>query len=438
MHLETLKSFILWVLVGISLVLSFALWSFTPDTKQLPQNAVEEGVNLGGSEQTIKDLIEPSSIIFENNNTYYGFTDPNDRKSLYQDIITSWSLYEFRTSSASGAPSEENQVEIIFPDTIPMELASRLFTFNDDVNMPEWGFERLFITFNQDSNTMDVIFLSEDGEQQAMATVNSSEKYAQLWEYLTTFEGLRQFIRVEGAERPIYIPNNLENTSTKSITIDEISEDLMVDTVFTDPHTVQENQVDENEIYFTDSASGIMRVYTNRRTAEFQNPLQSSYEQMEPAALIKQSRMNINDHRGWTNEYNLMSVNTNASTNKVRYQMYYEGYPIFGSNYSSVIEQRYRQAGLHQYNRPLFRLVNYLGEDESVELMSGSRVIDKLSNSNTYNMDNVYDIKVGYDLTYQSNVDAVTLEPAWFMDYNGSWQKIRFNNLNPQQQEGGN
>jgi len=437
MQLETVKSFILWVLIGLSLVLSFALWSYTPELDQPSQNVVEDSTNLGGSEQTTKNLVEPSSIIFESDNNYFGFSDADDRKSLYEDI-QKWTLYDFRTSSTDGVPSEENQVEIIFPDAIPMELADDLFTFNDDVSMPGWGFKRLFFTFNQDSNTMNMIFLSEDGEQQAIAVINNSENYAQLWEYLTTFEGLREYVRAEGAEGPVYIPSNQQNISSKSIAVKEISSNPMVDTLFNNPDIVSENRINENEIYFTDSARGIMRVYPNRRTVEFQNPLQSSsYEQMEPAALVDQSRKNINDHRGWTDEYNLMSITTNASNNKVRYQMYYKGYPVFGSNYSSVIEQQYRKTELHQYNRPLFSLANYLGGDESTKLISGTSVIEKLSNSSTYNMNNVYDIKVGYDLTYQSDADAVTLEPAWFMDYNGSWQKISFNNQSPQQ-EGGN
>ncbi|GGJ89766.1 hypothetical protein GCM10007063_10530 [Lentibacillus kapialis] len=436
MQLETVKSFILWVLVGISFVLSFALWSYRPNFEELPQNVVEESTSLGGSEKSIKELIEPDSIIFENDNTYYGFSNPADRNSLYQDMHK-WSLYEFRTSSANGTPSGKYRVEVIFPEVVPMELADDLFTFNGDINMPGWGFKRLFFTFNQDTKTMNVTFLSDDGNKQAMATVNNSEKYAQLWEYLTTFEGLSKYIRTEGAEGSIYVPGNQQSISSKSIAVEKIDPKLMVDTLFTDPDIVRRNRVNENEIYFTDSARGIMRVYTNRRTVEFQNPLQSSYEQMEPAELIDKSRLNINDHQGWTDEYNLMAVNTNASNNKVRYQMYYEGYPIFGSNYSSVIEQQYRETELHQYNRPLFRLVNYLGGDEATKLISGARVIDKLSSSSSYHMDQVYDIKVGYCLTYKSDADAVMLEPAWFMDYNGSWQKIDFSNLSPQQ-EGGN
>jgi len=434
MQLETVKTFILWVLVGVSLLLTFALWSYSPEMERLTQNAVEDSTDLGGDDETLKSLVKPTSIIFQNDDHYFGFNDPGDRASLYQNM-QDWSLYDFRTTSNNGVPSEDKQVEVIFPDAIPMELAGSLFTFNDDVQMPQWGFERLYITFNEDSNTLNVIFLSEDGEQQAIAVVNNSEKYAQLWEYLTTFEGLSEYLRVEVADKPIYIPNNQVDVSSKSIAVKTINSELMKETLFTNPDIVSRNRVSENEIYFTDNARGIMRVYPNRRTVEFQNPLQTTPERMEPAELVEQSRVNINDHLGWTDEYHLMDIHINGSANTVRYQMYYEGYPVFGSNYSSVIEQKYRESELQEYNRPLYSLANYLGGDEST-LMSGIRVIELLENSSTYNMDHVQDIKIGYDLTYQSDADAVTLEPAWFMNYNGSWQRIDLTNMTSQQEGG--
>ncbi|SFB30151.1 Two-component signal transduction system YycFG, regulatory protein YycH [Lentibacillus halodurans] len=435
MQFETVKSFLLCVLVGISLLLTFALWSYKPDIERFTEDVVEDSTDLGGTEETMDSLVAPASIIFSNGDNYFGFTDPNDRKSLYEDI-QSWSLYDFRTTSSNGPPSETNQVEIVFPDSIPMALAGNLFKVNGDVNFPEWGFERIFITFNQDTNSMNMIFLSENGDQQATAVVNNSEKHERLWEYLTTYEGLSEFSRVETAGRTFYVPSNRVEVSTKSIAVQSINSRHMVDALFTNSDLVSRNRVSENEIYFTDSARGIMRVYPNRRTMEFQNPLETSYEQMDPVELLKQSSANINDHRGWTDDYHLMDLNINGSANTVSYQMYYEGYPIFGNNYSSIIEQQYRAEVLYQYNRPLFDLGNYLGEDDSSELMSGSEVIDHLENSSDYDMEKVYDIKVGYDLTYQSDADAITLDPSWFMDYNGSWQKIDFQDDSQQHREG--
>ncbi len=425
MKLETVKSIILSLLVGASLLLSFALWNYKPEVESFPEEQYEERVELGGVEQTVKGLIQPESIIFRNGQNYYSFTDPKNSKLLYQNM-QSWVLYDFRTGTGNGRPSEGNQLEIVFPDAIPMNMLGSLFTFNTDQTFPDWGFERIFITFNRDSSSINIIFLSRNGEEQATAVVNNTKKYERLWNRLTTFEGLREYLRVNTSENTIYIPKYKVEMTSRSVAVQEISSNLMVDTLFRNPDIVSRNRINENEVYFTDSARGIMRVYENRRTMEFQNPLQSPLERVDPATLLEMSKNNINNHMGWTDEYHLMEVI--ASSNTIRYQLFYNGYPVYGSNHTSVMEQQFRIKDLSQpnrYNRPLFSLVNLLGSDP-VELPSGKDVSNYLKNSKTYESAYVEDIRVGYNLIYQSSADVITLNPAWFIKYNGSWQEIDF------------
>ncbi|RYG73360.1 hypothetical protein EU245_06625 [Lentibacillus lipolyticus] len=428
MQLETVKSILLWILVGFSLLLSFGLWNYKPEVENLPEDQYEDRVDLGGHEETIQSLIEPKSIIFQNGQNYYSFSSPNDSKFLYQDMRT-WVLYDFWTGEANGRPSENSQIEITFPDVIPVTMLTSLFTFNEDPYLSDWSFKRLFITFNSDATSLNLTFLSQNGNKQATAVVNNSKKYDQLWQRLTTLDGLREYVRFDGAQAPIYIPKYQMEMASKSVAVQEISSNQMVNALFRNPDIVSPNQLNENEVYFTDSARGIMRVYQNRRTMEFQNPLQSPFERMEPEALLELSKSNINDHMGWTDEYNLMDIVESANT--IRYQLFYDGYPVYGSNYASVIEQQYRIQELNQpnlYNRPLFSLENLLGK-ESTKLPSGNDVIYFLKNDKTYKPEHVEDIRVGYDLTYQSDADAITLEPAWFIKYSGSWQEMRFNDM---------
>lgn len=418
MYLETVKSFILWILVGISLLLTFALWSYQPDLETLDQE-FESRVDIGGTKETKTSLIEPESFIFKSNNNYYSFTDPKEGQTLYQDM-NSWVLYEVRSGGSNGKPSNE-QVEIIFPDELPVKVAKSLFTFNKDVNLPKWSFERMFITFNHDKHSFNIILLSVDGQKQVKAVVNNSDKFARLWGYLTNFEGLTEYVRIDGAASPFFIPKFQVEVPSKSVAVNTISSYQMVDELFRNPDIVTRNQVTENQIYYTDSQRGIMYVYENRRTMEFQNPLQSPFESMSPLQLIDKSVVNINEHRGWTGEYNLMELNT--SSNTIKFQLYNDGYPVYGNNNSSVIEQQYRALVLNQYNRPLFNLSNFLG-GRIKTLPSGSDVKYILENSKNYDLENVTNIKVGYELSYRRSENAIDLEPAWFMEYNGSWRKI--------------
>ncbi|GAB4071970.1 hypothetical protein GCM10028778_00620 [Barrientosiimonas marina] len=434
MHLETVKSFALTVLIGTSLLLSFTLWTYKPDNETSTEDVVQESTDLGGDEESIKELAKPESVIFRNNNHYYGFSNPSDRASLYKDM-QSWVLYNFRTVESNGPPSAKKQVEFDFPGAIPMSMAGDMFTFNEKRNFPNWQFDRLIITFNRDKSSLNITFMSKNGRRQASAVVNNSKKHDRLWDRLETYDGLEKFKRVDKANEPFYIPAKSTKLAVEYRAVRTIDSINMVDIMFVEPDNVNRNRISKNEIYFTDSARGIMRVYPNRRTMEYQNPLQSSFKQMQPDKLLSRSISQINDHLGWTDNYRLTSIDI-AAGNTVRYQLAYDNYPVFGHNYSTMIEQQYREGELHKYNRPLFSLANYLSEDETKTLRSGDKVINMIENSSTYDLADIDNIKIGYQLIYRSDYDAVTLEPNWFINRNDNWREIDFNAIEKEHRGG--
>src|SRR5699024_7204207 len=125
-----------------------------------------------------------------------------------------------------------------------------------------------------------------------------------------------------------------------------------------------------------------------------------SYDRMEALDLITRTIENINDHKGWTNDFYLSDVTT--ATNRVKYQMHYKGYPVFNYSNLSIIEQQWRNHNLYQYDRPIFQLKNELRQ-ETKELVSGESIIETLTNNPNYNMDKVRDLKIGYTLSYDES-----------------------------------
>ena len=75
MKLETFKTIILTILVGISLLLTFSLWNYQPNYDPLyptSSNYVNE-VDAGGIEETKRSIIEPINIVFHYDGETYGF-----------------------------------------------------------------------------------------------------------------------------------------------------------------------------------------------------------------------------------------------------------------------------------------------------------------------------------------------------------------------------
>lgn len=420
MKFETIKSFVLTMLVGLSLLLTFSLWNYQQNYQFFSKNEYVDQQNLGGTKVTKKDIIEPNSIIFHNNGTFYGFADPSDRQALYHDMQT-WILYDLQIRNGNAKPSNEQQLEITFPEPLSMQLAASLFSFNEDVNLPNWRFKRIYITFNRDAATLNMVFLSLDGQKRAVAAINNSERYELLWSYLTTLDKLKEFKFVDSAGSSFYIPKFQVNMVSKRLTITPIDPWDLVDVLFAKPDVVSRNQISKYKVYFTDGLRG-MRVFQEPKSMKYQNPYPTPPERKSPIELIELSMKNINGHKGWTGQYNLKRIDT--TNNTIHYQMYYNSYPVYNSFSWSTISQEWRVMELSQYNRPLFKLGDVFSKN-SVKLRSGNEVIRFLKNSRTYDLSNVNNIRVGYHMSYQGK-KAMKLEPAWYINYKGYWQEIIF------------
>src|SRR5690625_891410 len=115
MKFESVKTFILTILVGLSLLLTFGLWTYQPEHELLNDTSYINEVDIGGIEEAKKDIIEPNHIIFHKDQRYFGYEDPINRQNLYKDI-QSWTLYKLHISEDNGDPEHIYQVEVFFLD----------------------------------------------------------------------------------------------------------------------------------------------------------------------------------------------------------------------------------------------------------------------------------------------------------------------------------
>ncbi|WP_042147731.1 YycH family regulatory protein [Paucisalibacillus sp. EB02] len=436
MKLEVIKSYTLAILVGISLILSFSLWSYQSEDAPLEEDDAlnEEEINLGGEVESRRTLVQPSKIIFDDGGNYYGFMNPINMEDLYEDM-KSWVLYNFRVSDANGRPNEGSQVEIIYPIELPMAIIPSLFTVNDIENvtrsLPDnLSFQRTYITFNND-HTLTFIFLSTDGEVQIKADVNNAQKYELLFNYMEIKEGLEEYGVIVEEEFPTYLPiNPITPSYTFNVaTSSKLDPNILKNALFIDPSRVFTNVSEDMDIWYQDSQR-LMKVFENKLNMEYINPHESfSYNPMTFLDLLDQSIDNINGYKGWVQDYHLESINT--MDNFIRYQMFYRGYPVFNHDGLSTIEQIWINSDsgmnneLQQHRQPLFTINNTYSD--SYTLPSGKEIINYLKENSIYKLNEIKDIQVGYRLGYEETTDQyirLSLTPSWYIKTNGKWEQI--------------
>lgn len=435
MKLETIKSFVLIFLIGVSLLLTFGLWSYQPNLESLENTPYEDEVDIGGGEQSKQEIIQPSSIIFHAGANHYGYKDPSDQRNLYGEM-QSWTLEDFTTDLTEGREQKDYEVEVVFPDALPMTLINTLFNFEGDgIEPPSWSFDRVYFTFLPQQSSVEVEFLSVDGRQQATALIHNPESYDALWGPMTTLEGLRELIVYDEGQSPIYLPADSVTLMQYTSGVDKIEPHIMVNALFNNPAAVNiqnATTATRGESYYSDGERG-MSVYQYGTRMEFNNPSSSENDMVASFDLLDRSILNINAHGGWTDNYRLTEMEPNQ--NLIRYQMHYNGRPVFSSSNLATIQQQWGSNGLTRYVRPLINLNDYLDfERGPIDLPSGYEVIEQLEGVDE---DSLQAVTLGYQLTYQDEEQSsVLLEPEWYMKYGGNWKTVPFEDMTPM--EGGN
>ena len=419
MNFELIKSYILTVLILISLLLTFSLWNYKPNYERVFDTNYVDEVNLGGTVKKRTDVVKPESIIFKKNDNYFSFDNPADKNDFYEEM-QSWVMYDFRDGEASNPPQHNDQVEIIFPDAISLDILPSLFDMDEEAgDLPEWSFKRMYITLNQDESTLKIHFLSIDGRYKAQAVVNNAAKEAWVKNYLDNLEGMVEYIPLTQSDTPVYIQKGSSVMPRHSATINTIDPVSLVNILFTDPSAVKRNVV-EDETFYTDGQRQ-MHIYHNRKLMEYVNPYQG-YESMSPNDLLEQSIDDINNYNGWTDSYNLQEID--PIQNRIVYQMYYKDYPVFNNNDLATIQQEWHDQDRIRYKRPLFSINDPLGGDE-VELPPGTTVKNFLEKESNYNIEEIENVKVGYRLSFQdSSFPTLNLDPSWYIKYNDKWQEL--------------
>lgn len=439
MRLETVKTFVLIVLIGISMLLSYTLWSYQPNSNRtIGGEIVDKETDVGGlSDKTKRSMVKPGEIIFHKQDRYYGFINAVERDQLYEEM-QKWVITDFEAqTSDEDFQKPNNGVELIFPDEIPMDIMNSLFKFGfDDFILPTWSIDRIFISFLTESKSLQLDFISSENNQTSHAVINDTKSYEKLWSMMANIneEKLQRYLVINEDTSPIYIPQDPVSLPNYSITATDINPGRFVNILFANPTIVREtNSESIGEAYFTDSRQ--LSVYSERMRMEYVNHATSNANEdvfITEVELLDRTIRNINSHSGWTGDYRLEDIH--SPLHRISFQMYYRGYPVFSNYKLSTIQQRWgvSQTGdmqLLNYDRPLFSFDREVLLREVDDLSSGENVIAYLENHTDVAFENIQDIKVGYELIYKRDdqeSEYIELNPMWYKKENGIWQKIVF------------
>ncbi|MFG6113643.1 YycH family regulatory protein [Halobacillus sp. MO56] len=426
MNFETLKSIILFILIMLSLFLTVALWNYQPSHDRVEEDMGVD-TDVGGLEQTMTDVVQPSNIVFHNTAGDYGFTDSQDEALFYQQM-QNWTLYNFEPGE-SGFPEGQIMTEIVFPTGLPVKLLTSIFTVSEEeqgIGLAAGNFKYMVFVLDESTESItSVRFISGDGENVIRAQVQATDAFADLISQHRSLENKQELIKFENKNTRIFIPKNEVTMTDHFISVDPVKVEPLLNALFDDVSRVKKSKRSDETTSFSDYDSEMI-IAEDGKSMKLERALFGKGTMLNDYELITESMAMVNNHKGWTDDYNLFDLTDHQAS----YRMIYDGVPVLSPSRLSEIMVQYRQEELYRYKRPLTDIVEvYAQEEEEREIVleSGERVLDVLENNPSINQNTIQDISIGYRLIPSNPGNQnifYTLMPAWYVKQNGKWENI--------------
>ncbi|HEU5138754.1 MAG TPA: two-component system activity regulator YycH [Bacillales bacterium] len=455
MKWESFKTLLLTVLVILSLVLTWNLWTYQSDynTIEKPDYITSVLVSKGKGKSTIGEIIHPFQAIYHADDQIYGLSTGQDLHDMFQTLIDA----EFRNIFvfSNELPDklkrnrrqepDSNGVEIIFPKAIPVSLFGEMLQGDgsDKENMQDdfqdidsdTVFDRIvFYNVDKDQNTSMKAYFKERESTVASADVNN----VSLADLKSYYEDKHIFLAKNLDDKTIYLP---AEPKPKKLLFNKswISEEKFINALFSYPNVRQEQE----NVY--KSVSEFLRV--NNHIIKYFNAdpgsgkVKTNLSAKKNPSLLQESFQVINSHSGWTHDYMLFDyknveqkdnplLNGTAifrlmvgnSSSEYRYPVFSDvsGYGYYPYNDAGTILLSWKNGEVHELVRTQLYIKENLPQPGQSNFKTGEEIWETLNTSEEVQMNFVKDIRVGYEMTYPPDPNLV-FTPKWFVLYNGEW-----------------
>ncbi|CAM3940908.1 YycH family regulatory protein [Mesobacillus zeae] len=427
MTYDNIKTGILVVLVILSGVLTWSIWTFQPMYETMENEKTANEVALGAKRE-IKKIVRPQQLMINTGGKHYGTTDNYDIDKAVT-LLSKWKFYNAR--KFSGRFSELNEMisrqantEIIFPAGVPAELYNRVLSFEEE-NLPKFEFDRIIVPAQTPQKQEGIVYFYSAKNQSAyVANVNPAaiqefsalfhKSYARMGEY---------FPYKAGSNKVIYLPEEQTEMAKYTYYSNPLEPEKLMNALFADPSFVQKSLVAEGEEY-TDT-SRRMIVNTGTKMIDFVNLLSESESVIGTSGVLQKSIDFVNMHSGWTDAYRYEYKDD--FNHRVVFRMYSkEGYPVFNKNGMSEIRQSWGQTEISTYERPSFNLELPINPDPTKAILpSGREAVTLLKEVQGIRPELVTNLALGYYMSMDpDDASLILLEPGWFYEYDGDWRAL--------------
>ncbi|MFP3356557.1 two-component system activity regulator YycH [Planococcus sp. SIMBA_143] len=424
-YLEHVKSIALFILIFLSLALTFTIWTFTPSLEEI-ETPTQVDVAIG-DKRSADEVVRPVKVLYHHEDKVTGTFSQTEIEEMLE-TIQQWQISDVQIFEEEAGTEVLKQylqnpgrTVLYYPGAVPFPVFDAIMDITDN-NLPESTFNRVVVEWGTEEDPDSVIYFINTGSGRVYeAQVSETELIKFRGDYVQQSEEYDRYItdpRI--GNLPVYVPEDPIEKTGFDYLLEETSAAIFADAIMDSPSAEFAGDLQSEE--FTDDSGAIMRELDSQKSINYVQPKAETSDPAIPSDLVFNSINFVNEHGGWTDQYvyfGMKSVNQQIS-----YQLFFEGSPVF-SNTTAVsldvewgidngIEQAFR------YSRPTY-LLDSVAETRTIEMASGEAVLDALARLEM-DLSTIEAVTIGYELT--ESEPLITFQPAWYYKANGKWTRL--------------
>lgn len=421
------RSFLLTVLVVLSIVLSYFIWKGQPDYEAINVKEVEK--TTIDKTMTTSQVFKPYKLAVNANEINYQSLDSD----LLNELMAQGKAFSFSEVVLANKKSNEEYeklihkngtIEIIFPNNIPFSIFAQNFQVEGE-GLESAFFNRIVFDINNTDTGLHSVYFANDDQENIYQSSLQNKDIDKIEKIVKKNESkLAQNDKVISNKRNLFLSSEKTKLNRKKYITDSLEINLFTSALFQDSGTVKS----EGNTY-TDGSS-VIEMDTENKVLEYVNPSQErtnpeDLNNVKRAGLIQDSFNFVNDHAGWTGDGAYYFTGYAAESATTTFSLFIDNLQVYNEDGMADISVTEGLEAVYKYMRPFFRLdTDVPGEKKEVTMESSYSVYNALVENPNVKAEEIEDIVPGYHMTRSESSGMnriVTLEPTWLYKYHDKW-----------------